>query len=185
MVSPNLCCVRAKDKHKSLCKFADNSFRPPQIFVEYEQKTKNGVYVNLQIIFHFQASPNLRRVLPHGEQRGPRQGLKMVVKHPRGQHAHGLAPVRGQSPLGFLHDLPVYCFFFNEMLVFANNQHEHCWIFLLFLFAHFAFCICCLSCLVGAGVHGGVPRDCSPLQEEPRGHRRRRQHHVDQPEERL
>ena len=112
LVSPNLCCVRAKDKHKSLCKFADNSFRPPQIFVEYEQKTKNGVYVNLQIIFHFQASPNLRRVLPHGEQRGPRQGPKMVVKHPRGQHAHGLAPVRGQSPLGFLHDLPVYCFFF-------------------------------------------------------------------------
>ena len=164
LVSPNLCCVRAKDKHKSLCKFADNSFRPPQIFVEYEQKTKNGVYVNLQIIFHFQASPNLRRVLPHSEQRGPRQGLKMVVKHPRGQHAHGLAPVRGQSPLGFLHDLPVYCFFFlNEMLVFANNQHEHCWIFLLFLFAHFAFCICCLSCLVGAGVHGGVPRDCPPL----------------------
>ena len=112
LVSQNLCCVQAKDKHKSLRKFANNSFRLPQIFVEYEEKTKNEVYVNLQIIFHFQASPNLRRVLPHGEQRRPRQGLKMVVKHPRGQHANGLAPVRGQSPLCFLHDLPVYCFFF-------------------------------------------------------------------------
>ena len=65
----------------------------PKSFFSTSKKTKNGIYVNLQIIFHFQASPNLRRVLPHGEQRGPRQGPKMVVKHPRGQHAHGLAPV--------------------------------------------------------------------------------------------
>ena len=36
---------------------------------------------------------NLRGVLSHGEQRGPREGPEMVVQHQRRQHAHGLAPV--------------------------------------------------------------------------------------------
>ena len=37
----------------------------------------------------------------------------MVVKHPRGEHAHGLATVRGGFRLGFVHELPVF--------FFANN----------------------------------------------------------------
>ena len=37
----------------------------------------------------------------------------MVVKHPRGEHAHGVAAVRGGFRLGFVHELPVF--------FFANN----------------------------------------------------------------
>ena len=102
--------------------------------------------MNLQIIFHFQASPNLRRVLPHGEQRGPRQGLEMVVEHPRGQHAYGLAPVRGQSPLGFLHDLPVYCFFFKCDACFCQQP---AWA--LLDFSAFPFCLLYLLLILFGG----------------------------------
>ena len=67
--------------------------------------------------------------------------------------------------------------------VFANN---HAWVLLDFpvLFLPIFACICCLSCLVGAGVHGGVPRDCSAIEEE-FGWGGRWQHHLDQPEKRL
>ena len=34
----------------------------------------------------------------------------MVVKHPRGEHAHGVAAVRGGFRLSFVHELPVFFF---------------------------------------------------------------------------
>ena len=101
----------------------------------------------------------------------------MVVKHPRGEHAHGLAAVRGGFRLGFVHELPV--FFFCQQRRMSAVEFS---CFVLFL-PNFA-CFCCLSCLVGAGVHGGVPGD-RPEVEEELGRGRRREHHSDQPEKRL
>lgn len=39
---------------------------------------------------------NLRRVLPHGKQRRPREGLEVVGQHARRQHGHELADLRGE-----------------------------------------------------------------------------------------
>ena len=44
-----------------------------------------------------QVTADIRWVLPHGQQRGSREGPPVVVQHSRGQHAHGLAYLRGMS----------------------------------------------------------------------------------------
>ena len=57
---------------------------------------KDELGIGLSIPYHdSQPAANLRGVLPHGEQRGPRQGPAAVVQHARRQHGHELAAVRG------------------------------------------------------------------------------------------
>ena len=65
-----------------------------------------------------------------------------MVKHPRGEHANGMATVRGGSRLGFEHELClyfVYCFKKRCLLFLCflpTTTHECCW-FSLFCFCPF------------------------------------------------
>ena len=68
----------------------------------------------------------------------------MVVKHPRGEHANGMATVRGGSLLDFEHELCVHLFKKRcpLFLFLPTTMHERCRIFLFCFFCpflHFVF----------------------------------------------